>query len=194
MCTHRTCVALHLLGACLDQTNVALAQGNMNGAAGQMPAYYEGELFTVNMKEMPNSDPLIAKNPSLNEIYASNDLDEEQDFIPVIDAIQGEGFNPLWRQILIVFNEGFTPHQFVSEEEIDAAAAGPNPEITLVETDEVYRCSVVGRRNRRGSNEPPRPQRGGSSHAAVSGTCSRHTAELLLIRRSCHCEPVAAVR
>jgi len=116
---------------------------SMKGAAGQMPAYYDGELFTVNMKEMPASDPLILHNPSINEIYASNDLDEEQDFIPVIDAIQGEGFNPLWRQVLIVFNEGFTPHQFVSEEEIEAAAAGANPEITLVETDEVYRCSVV---------------------------------------------------
>jgi hypothetical protein len=119
---------------------------SMNGAAGQMPAFYEGELFTVNMKEMPTnaSASLIANNKSINEIYASNDLDEEQDFIPVIDAIQGEGFNPLWRQILIVFNAGFTPHQFVSEDEIDAAAAGPNPEISLVETDEVYRCSVVG--------------------------------------------------
>ncbi len=121
------------------------AEGSMNGAAGQMPAYYEGELFTVNMKEQPDnaSDSLIENNPSINEIYASNDLDEEQDFIPVIDAIQGDGFNPLWRQILIVFNEGFTPHQFVSEEEIQDAAAGANPEITLVPTDEVYRCSVV---------------------------------------------------
>jgi hypothetical protein len=100
------------------------------------------------MKEQPDnaSDSLIENSPSINEIFASNDLDEEQDFIPVIDAIQGEGFNPLWRQILIVFNEGFTPHQFVSEEEIEAAAAGTNPEITLVETDEVYRCSVVGRK------------------------------------------------
>jgi hypothetical protein len=62
----------------------------------------------------------------------------------VIDAIQGEGFNPLWRQILIVFNPGVTPHQFTSEDEIDAAAAGPHPQIHLVETDEVYRCSVVG--------------------------------------------------
>jgi hypothetical protein len=120
----------------------------MNGAAGQMPAYYEGELFTVNMKEMPEdaSAALIANNGSINEIYATNDLDEEQDFIPVIDAIQGEGFNPLWRQVLIVFNAGFTPHQFTSEDAIDAAAAGPNPEITLVETDEVYRCSVVGQK------------------------------------------------
>jgi hypothetical protein len=131
------------------QVNGALAAaGSVNGAAGQMPAYYEGDLFTVNMKELSEtaSASIIAKNQSLNEIYASNDLDEEQDFVPVIDAIQGEGFNPLWRQILIVFNEGFTPHQFVSEDEIEAAAAGPNPEITLVETDEVYRCSVVGRK------------------------------------------------
>ena len=127
----------------------ALAQGaSSNGAAGQMPAYYEGQLFTVNMKEMPDdaSASLIANNPSINEIYASNDLDEEQDFVPVIDAIQGEGFNPLWRQNLIVFNAGFTPHQFVSAEQIEAAAAGSKPEITLVKTDEVYRCSVVGKK------------------------------------------------
>jgi hypothetical protein len=50
----------------------------------------------------------------------------------------------LWLQVLIVFNEGFTPHQFFSDEEILAAAAGA--EITLVVTDEVYRCSVVGRK------------------------------------------------
>ena len=28
-------------------------EGSMNGAAGQMPAFYDGELFTVNMKELP---------------------------------------------------------------------------------------------------------------------------------------------
>ena len=112
-----------------------------------MPAFYDGELFTVNMKELTEtaSASLIEKNVSVNEIYASNDLDEEQDFIPVIDAIQGDGFNPLWQQVLIVFNPGFAPHQFLSDEEIEDAAAGVNPEITLVETDEIYRCSVVGK-------------------------------------------------
>ena len=128
------------------QSSLAFASGgSMNGAAGQMPAFYDGELFTVNMKEMPDnaSDSLRGSNMSINTIYASNDLDEEQDFTPVIDAIQGDGFNPLWDQVLIVFNEGFTPHQFVSDEQVLAAAAGPNPEITLVETGEVYRCSVV---------------------------------------------------
>jgi hypothetical protein len=126
-------------------TGVAHAASN-NGAAGQMPAFYDGDLFTVNMKEIPDgaSAALIAHNPSVNTIYASNDLDEEQEFIPVIDAIQGDGFNPLWHQVLIVFNPGFTPHQFTSDEQVLAAAAGDNPEITLNVTDEVYRCSVVG--------------------------------------------------
>jgi hypothetical protein len=128
-------------------TNVAhAAGGGGNGAATQMPAYYDGELFIVNMKEMPDnaSEALIEHNGSINTIYASNDLDEEQEFIPVIDAIQGDGFNPLWQQVLYVFNAGFTPHQFFSDTEVLAAAAGPNPEITLDVTDEVYRCSVVG--------------------------------------------------
>jgi len=129
-----------------QSNGVLAAKGNTNGAAGQMPAFYEGDLFTVNMKQVPASASLIAHNKSINKIYASNDLDEEQDFIPVINAIQGEGFNPLWHQNLIVFNAGFTPHQFVSEDEVLAAAAGANPEITIVVTDEVYRCSVVGRK------------------------------------------------
>ena len=124
----------------------AAAAASTNGAAGQRPAYYDGALFTVNMKELPEdaSAAIIAHNGSINQIYASNDLDDEQDFISVIDAIQGDGFNPLWHQNLIVFNQGFTPHQFTSDEEVLAAAAGPNPEITIVSTDEVYRCSVVG--------------------------------------------------
>jgi hypothetical protein len=128
----------------VSSSTLSLADGGPgNGSAGQMPAFYDGELFTVNMKEMPNSDPLIAHNRSINVIYASNDLDEEQDFVPVLDAIQGDGFNPLWLQVLIVFNPGFTPHQFTSDVEVEAAADGNNPEITLVVTDEVYRCAVV---------------------------------------------------
>jgi hypothetical protein len=123
----------------------AALRASENGAGGEMPAYYDGELFTINSFELPEggSASTITSNRSINEIYATNDLDDPQDFIPVIDAIQGDGFNPLWRQNLIVFNAGFTPHQFTSDEEVLAAAAGPNPEITIVETDEVYRCSVV---------------------------------------------------
>jgi hypothetical protein len=131
--------------AASSRANTASSGGaNSNGASTQTPAYYDGSLFTVNMMELKSSETIISRNPNFNEIYASNDLDDEQDFIPVINAIQGDGFNPLWRQNLIVFNAGFTPHQFKSDEEVLAAARGANPEITITVTDEIYRCSVVG--------------------------------------------------
>jgi hypothetical protein len=120
------------------------AKGDPNGAVTQRPVFYEGERVTVNMFEVPSSEALLENNRNINTIYASNDLDEEQDFLSVIDAIQDEGFNPLWHQVLIVFNQGFTPHQFDSEDQVLAAAAGAHPVITLVPTDEVYRCSIVG--------------------------------------------------
>lgn len=126
-----------------DPTNVTLAAGGSpNGAAGEMPAFYEDELFTINLYQLKKS--LVGQNPNLNMIFASNDLDDEQDFIPVIDAIPGDGFNPLWRQFLIVFNEGFTPHQFFSAAEVEEAATAADPEITLIDTGETYRCAVVG--------------------------------------------------
>jgi len=139
-------LALLLFILCaVAQPNVAhAAQGNANGAATQMPAFYEDNPVTVNMKEQPAgaSSALIAHNSSINTIYAQADLDEEQPFPPVINAIQGEGFNPLWQQVLIHFNVGFAPHQFTSEADVLAAAQAG--EITLETTDEVYRCSVVG--------------------------------------------------
>jgi hypothetical protein len=141
-------------GACQSDVTAPTRQPAMdavtarttNGAAGQQPAFYDGKLFTVNMKPQPVSAAaaLIAHNGSINQIYASNDLEDPQEFIPVLDAIQGDGFNPLWRRNLIVFNAGFTPHQFHSDTEVLAAAAGPNPEITIIQTNEMYRCSVVG--------------------------------------------------
>jgi hypothetical protein len=125
------------------------AQGNPNGAAGQMDSYYDGELFTINLLELPEAaaEANIDHNKSLNEMYVFDGaLPGGDEFVMVLDAIQGDGFNPLWREIEIQFNAGFTPHQFTSDTEIEAAATGTNPEITLVETDEVYRCSVVGKK------------------------------------------------
>ena len=124
-------------------TGGAALAGSPNGSASQRPVFYDGGQVTVNMFEVPAS-ALLDSNRSINTIYATNDLDEEQDLLSVIDAIQGEGFNPLWHQVLIVFNAGVTPHQFTSEDQVLAAAAGAHPQITLVSTDEVYRCSIVG--------------------------------------------------
>ena len=124
---------------------VPLFAGQALAGAGKtthIPAFYDGNQVTINIFEVPSSETLLASNKSLNTIYVTNDLDEEQDFAPVIDAIQGDGFNPLWHQVLIVFNAGFAPHQFLSDEDVLAARAAG--EITLVETDEVYVCAVVG--------------------------------------------------
>src|SRR5262245_13166501 len=59
-----------------------------NGAASQMPGFYEDHQVTVNMKEEPDmaSASLIAHNKSINTIYAYADLDLPQPFKPVINA------------------------------------------------------------------------------------------------------------
>ena len=119
---------------------------SVKGAGGQMPAFYDGRRVTINSFEVSDdAAERISANPTHNEIFVTNDLDDPQDFLPVLDAIQGDSFNPLWEQFLIVFKPGVTPHQFFSDDEVEQAAAGAHPEITLVDTHEVYRCSVVSR-------------------------------------------------
>ncbi len=117
--------------------------GSSNGAAGVMPAFYDDELFTINFKQLPpgGESAVLANNSSLNIIYM---CDACSGFVSVLDAIQGDGFNPLWQEVQIQFNPGFTPHQLTSDTDIlEAEASG---EITLTPTNEVYRCSVIGKK------------------------------------------------
>lgn len=119
------------------------------GNKSNMPAYYDSMKVTIQFVEFsPMAEAnLIAHNGSLNFIYQSDPgLPNNQPFISVIDAIQGDGFNPVWREVQIAFNPGFTPRQLFSDNEVLAAASGPNPEITLDTTNEVYWCPVVGRK------------------------------------------------
>src|SRR5262249_5971621 len=108
-----------------------------------IPGFYEGNPVTINIKEQPENAnaSLLAHNKSVNTIYAYADLDLPQPLNPVINAIHGEGINPLWHQVLIQFKQGVTPHQFTSEEAVLAAEKAG--EITLNPTDEVYVCAVV---------------------------------------------------
>lgn len=117
------------------------------GRATEMPSYYDSALFNINFSELPaNAETaLLAHNKSINHIYEMDpDQPDNQPFIPVLDAIQGDGFNPLWVEVEITFNSGFTPHQFYSDNQVLAAAAATPPEISLTTTNEVYRCSVLG--------------------------------------------------
>jgi hypothetical protein len=115
-----------------------------NGSAGEMPAYYDGSLFTINFKQEPSGGEasLLAHNGSINTIYMSDQAEAAGVmFTSVLDAIQGDGFNPLWQEVQIVFTK-IPPQQFFSDNQILAAAAAG--QIALVPTTEVYRCSVVG--------------------------------------------------
>jgi hypothetical protein len=111
-----------------------------NGSGGDMPAYYDAQIFTINFKLL---QPDLHKNPSFNVIYQCDACEAQGlDFVSVIDAIQGDGFNPIWEEVQITFNPGFEPVQLTSDDEVlEAAQQG---EITLTDTEEFYRCSVVG--------------------------------------------------
>ena len=113
--------------------------GSMNGRAGTMPAFYDDTLFTINLKELPpgGETATLAQNGSINIIYmcdaCEGALPGGQSFVSVIDAIQGDGFNPLWLEVQITFDT-IAPQQFTSDNDILAAAAAG--EITLTRSEE----------------------------------------------------------
>jgi hypothetical protein len=130
-------------------TSLAISTGGAGtpsdkGIGGIMPALYDGDLFSINFMELSSEGTLQTKNGQLNNIYQSDaGLPGGQPFISVIDAIPTDGMNPLWEEIQITFTAGHTPRQLGSDDEITAAVA--SGEITLTDTGELYRCSVIGK-------------------------------------------------
>src|SRR5262245_11941437 len=108
------------LTLCLASQAVA---SSLNGRAGAMPAIYDGQLFTINLMEKPDNaaESLLDHNQSINTIYESDALigPDNTPFIAVLDAIQGDGFNPLWLEVEIEFTAGHPPRQLQSDDDID---------------------------------------------------------------------------
>jgi hypothetical protein len=125
-------------------TAAASNPGTVNGRAGAMPAYYDDKVFTINFTELVESEAvLLVHNMGVNKIYTDEvDTVDGKPFVAVLDAIQGDGFNPLWQEIEVRFTAGHTPRQITRDDDVVAAAAAG--EVTLHVTDEVYRCSVIG--------------------------------------------------
>jgi len=123
------------------------AEEGAKGNASVIPAFYDDKLFNIQFVEFSDTaaEALLEHNPSLNFIYQSDaGLPGGAEFISVIDAIPGPGFNPIWEEVQITFTAGNTPRQLFSDEEIEAAEEAG--EITLTHTGEVYWCPVVGRK------------------------------------------------
>jgi hypothetical protein len=115
------------------------------GSASEIPAYYDHELFTIQFVEFSPAaeQSLLKHNKSLNFIYQSDaGLPGGEPFISVIDAVPGDGFNPIWEEVQITFTDGNTPRQLFSDDEIEEAV--DSGEIELTFTGEVYWCPVVG--------------------------------------------------
>lgn len=112
---------------------------NPNGVGGVENIYYDGQLFMMNLKPFSDqsASSLLANNRSINILY------EADGFVTVTNAIQADGYNPVWQEVDIVFNNGVAPHQFLSDTDVEAAASGPNATITLVPTNEIYRCDII---------------------------------------------------
>ena len=135
-------VAVVVALAGLLATSTQAFASNPNGSGGDMPAFYDAQLFTINFKLLK---PDLHNNPSFNKIYQCDSCAESGlNFISVLDAIQGDGFNPLWQEVQISFKAGATMMQFTSDNDVLAAAAAGT--ITLSPTTEVYRCAVVGKK------------------------------------------------
>lgn len=136
-------LVLFVVVAVLAAGTVPVFAGSTNPATGQVPAFYDDVLHTINLKLLGQaSATLLAHNKSVNHIFMSDTpLPGGVPFINVIDAIQGDGFNPLWQEVNITFVT-IPPQQFTSDTAILAAAdAG---QISLTFENRVDRCSVVG--------------------------------------------------
>jgi len=139
-------IALVLVGLMLLASTAFGASHSLNGVAGAMPAYYDAHLLKINFKLLPEraQTALHTHNSQFNIVYQSDPgLPGGAPFIQVLDAVPGDGFNPIWEEWQITFTEGHTPRQLYSDTEVLAAAA--SGEITLTDTDEMYRCSVIRR-------------------------------------------------
>lgn len=133
------CSALVIIGSVAGTVAVS-AKG---GPTTYMPAYYDGKLFTINFMQLPPNAEKNTElhNKSINIIYQSDSaVAAGFNFISVLDAIQGDGFNPLWEEWQITFLT-IAPKQFLSDTEILAAAAAG--QISLADTNEMYICAVV---------------------------------------------------
>jgi hypothetical protein len=137
-----------MVGTAIAMALVAgVRAASTKGNASVIPAFYDAKLFNIQFVEFSaNAEKqLLAHNPGLNFIYQSDaGLPGGQPFISVIDAVPGDGMNPIWEEVQITFTSGHTPRQLYSDDEIaDALESG---EITVEFTGEVYWCPVVGQK------------------------------------------------
>lgn len=141
-----------LLVVCLSVAVIGtVLAGHSTGKPQVITALYDANEFQITLTEMPENatEALLAHNKSINHIYVVEDSEEDEEdleaFTPVLDAIQGDGFNPLWQEVRVIFTDPASTQQslglFSDNDIADANTAGT---ISLQPQQEIYRCSVIG--------------------------------------------------
>ena len=104
--------------------------------------YYEERLLSMFLAGLsPNEvSYVIGKNVPTSIVYSYSDLHQPAAFVPVSNDVF---INPIWREMQITFNPGFTPYQFTSSAQIDSSLHAA--EITVTQTDNFYRYIITGK-------------------------------------------------
>jgi hypothetical protein len=119
---------------------VPVASADATGRATAMLGWYDCEQHVILHKDISEgaAAALAAHNGQLNTIFIFPDMSN----LDVVDAIQTEGFNPLWQEVEVTWN--VTPYLLCSDDQIfEAEMRG---DVTLTTTGELESCPVVGPR------------------------------------------------
>ena len=128
------------LAAALGLVLAPAVSADENGRASAMLGFYDCEQHVILHKDISEgaAAALAAHNGQLNTIFIFPDGSN----LDVVDAIQTEGFNPLWQEVEVTWN--VTPYLLCSDDQIfDAEMRG---DVTLTSTGELESCPVVGPR------------------------------------------------
>jgi hypothetical protein len=113
-----------------------------SGISSEIQAYYDCNLLNILFVEFTGTAAanLLQHNKSINNIWQQ---DTRVGGNPVIDAIPGDGFNPVWAERQITFLPGKTPRLLCRDDDVNNAV--DNGEIEDPLTGDVYWCPVIGK-------------------------------------------------
>jgi hypothetical protein len=123
----------------LPFSSSALASGPVGAGGVPVTAFFGGAQITIHLVLSPASATLLAKNKNVNVIF----MDTTDSLAPVINEIQGPGFNPLWQEADYHFLPGKTVRQLKSVADITNAVALGDITTPTLSTTNVFRCPVV---------------------------------------------------
>lgn len=113
-----------------------------SGISSEIQAYYDCNLLNILFVEFTGTAAakLLQHNKSINNIWQQ---DTRVGGHPVIDAIPGDGFNPVWAERQITFLPGKTPRLLCRDDDVNNAVGDGEIEDPL--TGDVYWCPVIGK-------------------------------------------------